>query len=102
MKAILICIACLFFAGCIGSSLEWTVRADGSKTLKINNLKAMVNTQTKSLAMNVTTDGNDFSAKLLVIDSNVSDSPESATAIGDAVTNVMTGGASRIGDNLTN
>jgi hypothetical protein len=99
---ILLCLCLCLIAGCIGNSLEWTVYKDGKpeKKLKINNLKGAVNTQTKTLAMSVK-DGNDFSANILVMDSNVAASPESATAIGSAITEVMTGGASKIGENLS-
>jgi hypothetical protein len=94
----------MFLAGCIGNSLTRFDPATGKKTLELRNLKSMVNTQTGSLALNIQ-DGN-FVAKLLVIDSNVADSPESATAIGSAITEVMTGGASKVAEkaveNLTN
>ena len=98
MKRLLLSLTvCLSLCGCIGSSMTWKVYEGGKlvKELKVNNLKAAVNTSAKSLAMNVT-DGNDFSARILIVDSNVVASPESATAIGDAITNVMTGGASGV------
>ncbi len=86
-----------FAAGCIGNSLKREIYdKDTGKLvsrLEITNLKSMVSTQTKSLALSVK-DGNDFSATLLVIDSNVVASPESAEAIGDAFSNVLTGGVS--------
>jgi hypothetical protein len=95
---IMFLLAVVFMAGCIGNSLKREVfdRDTGKliSRLEITNLKSMVNTQTKSLAMNVS-DVN-FTARLLIIDSNVAASPESATAIGDAITNVMTGGTSEI------
>jgi hypothetical protein len=100
---ILVLVAMVFVGGCIGNSLKREVfdRYTGKliSRLEITNLKSMVNTQTKSLAMNVV-DAN-FSAKLLIIDSNVVASPESATAIGDAITTVMTGGAVDVAENLT-
>jgi hypothetical protein len=83
----------MFLAGCIGNSLKREIFNPSTgkliSRLEITNLKSMVNTQTGSLALNIQ-DGN-FVARLLVIDSNVADSPESATAIGDAIGDVMTG-----------
>jgi outer membrane lipoprotein SlyB len=97
MIVILVLVA-IGIGGCIGNTLKREVfdRETGKliSRLEITNLKSMVNTQTKSLAMNVS-DVN-FTARLLIIDSNVVASPESATAIGNAITNVMTGGASGV------
>ena len=89
----------IMLSGCIGSSLVRKLYdKDGRliKSLEVNNLKGMVNTEMKSLKMTIQ-DGNDFYVVFNFTDSNVTDSPESAVAIGDAVTNVMTGGASEIG-----
>lgn len=86
----------IMLSGCIGSSLVRKLYdKDGRliKSLEVNNLKGMVNTEMKSLRMTIR-DGNDFFVVFNFTDSNVTDSPESATAIGDAVTNVMSGGAS--------
>lgn len=101
MKNLIVALlACLIMmSGCIGSSLVRKLYdKDGRliKSLEVNNLKGMVNTEMKSLRMYIQ-DGNDFFVEFYFTDSNVTDSPESMDAIGDAVTNVMTGGASEIG-----
>jgi len=97
---ILVSVAMLFLAGCIGNTLTRFDPVTGKKTLEITNLKSMVGTSTKALIMSVK-DG-DFRATLSIIDANVYPSPESATAIFNGLTNLETGGAAGVAENLTN
>ena len=103
MVKLALVLSVIFIGGCIGSTLKRELYNPQTGKLvsriEISNMKSMVSTQTKSLALNIT-DVN-FTARLLIIDSNVMASPESAQAIGDAVTNVMTGGASGAIRNIT-
>jgi hypothetical protein len=97
MKHLLL-LSLLLLGGCIGNSLSrktWNRDGRLSSELKVNNLKGMVNTSTGSLVFEIK-DRNDFTAYLVVIDSNVVHSPESATAIFDGLTNLSTGGASGV------
>jgi hypothetical protein len=101
MKRLLI--ICLFFiSGCVGNILEHkTYDAEGnllSKT-EVKNLNGFVNTETGVLAFSIK-DGQ-FEVVVIMLERKLTDSPESAAAIFDGISNFMTGGASNVVDNLT-
>lgn len=106
-KLILICLPILFLAGCVGNQMIAEKHSPETgkleKKITVQGLSGMVNQQVGALKLTITeTDGNDiFTASLTIIDHNIAESPESATAILNGITNVISGGAAGAVDNLT-
>lgn len=95
MIKLIILILSVFMGGCVGNALTHkTYNPDGSlqSVIEIKNLNGFVNTETGMLVFEV--EDGEFKVRVVLLDRTLTDSPESATAILDGLSNLSTGGAS--------